>query len=401
MRNVELKSRDPDPSRTLSWRWRSARATRARSLQRDTYFGGSRARVKLREQTPGDDELISYRRPDDGRGPRERLPAASPVPDADALREALDAAYGTRVVVAKRRRLLLWEDVRIHLDDVEGLGSYMELEALAPEESDLGPAHEKVARPARRARRSTTRTSSRAATRTSCSTAREPAARRRARRDAPRAYVPVLALPGRRRAAGRRRRHPCRRERRERRLPAEPVRGGVGDRGAWSRPARREITAIAVVAEHRRSARPAAAAASGCRSSPRPTRPSTSAATSTTHARRAAAAVVRRRRSWHEAAELLASAPPEPPRVGIVLGSGLGAVADAVEDAVVDPYEELPGFPRPTVAGHAGSAVLGRIGGVPVAILQGRAHLYEGGDLDADPRAGARAARGRAPRSSC
>ena len=48
------------------------------------------------------------------------------------------------------------------------------------------------------------------------------------------------------------------------------------------------------------------------------------------------------------------------PRVGVVLGSGLGAVADAVEDPVVVGYEELSGFPRPTVAGHAGRAVLGR-----------------------------------------
>jgi xanthosine phosphorylase len=78
----------------------------------------------------------------------------------------------------------------------------------------------------------------------------------------------------------------------------------------------------------------------------------------------------------------LARRAPEPPRVGIVLGSGLGVVADAVQDAVIVPYEELSGFPRPTVAGHAGSAVLGRIGGVPVAVLQGRAHVYEGGAMD-------------------
>ncbi len=71
------------------------------------------------------------------------------------------------------------------------------------------------------------------------------------------------------------------------------------------------------------------------------------------------------------------------PRVGIVLGSGLGAVADAVQDPVVHPYETLAGFPRPSVEGHAGRAVLGRIGGVSVAVLQGRAHLYEGGDPEA------------------
>lgn len=82
------------------------------------------------------------------------------------------------------------------------------------------------------------------------------------------------------------------------------------------------------------------------------------------------------------AAAVLRLRAPEPPRVGIVLGSGLGAVADAVQDAEHVPYEELPGFPRPTVAGHAGSAVLGRIGGVPVAVLQGRAHVYEGGAMD-------------------
>ncbi len=69
--------------------------------------------------------------------------------------------------------------------------------------------------------------------------------------------------------------------------------------------------------------------------------------------------------------------------MGVVLGSGLGAVADVVQDPVVVGYEELPGFPRPTVSGHSGRAVLGRIGGVGVAVLQGRAHLYEGGDVEA------------------
>jgi xanthosine phosphorylase len=86
--------------------------------------------------------------------------------------------------------------------------------------------------------------------------------------------------------------------------------------------------------------------------------------------------------SWRESAQVLERRGGLRPRVGVVLGSGLGAVAEAVHDPVAIPYEELPGFPRPTVEGHGGQAVLGRIGGVPVALLQGRAHLYEGGDLE-------------------
>ncbi len=66
------------------------------------------------------------------------------------------------------------------------------------------------------------------------------------------------------------------------------------------------------------------------------------------------------------------------PRIGFVLGSGLGAVADAVEDAVVFAYAELPGFPQGSVSGHARRLHLGTLAGVPVAVLQGRAHLYEG-----------------------
>jgi inosine/guanosine/xanthosine phosphorylase family protein len=66
------------------------------------------------------------------------------------------------------------------------------------------------------------------------------------------------------------------------------------------------------------------------------------------------------------------------PRIGVVLGSGLGAVADLVQDADVVPYDELAGFPPAGVAGHAGRALLGTIAGARVAVLQGRAHVYEG-----------------------
>lgn len=72
------------------------------------------------------------------------------------------------------------------------------------------------------------------------------------------------------------------------------------------------------------------------------------------------------------------AAPGFAPRVGLVLGSGLGAVADAVTDAVDIAYANIPGFPKPGVASHAGRLRLGSLGGVPVAVLQGRAHAYEG-----------------------
>jgi xanthosine phosphorylase len=86
--------------------------------------------------------------------------------------------------------------------------------------------------------------------------------------------------------------------------------------------------------------------------------------------------------SYRDAASVIVERTGIEPRVGVVLGSGLGAVADAVTGPVEIGYEELPGFPRPTVEGHGGRAVLGRIGDVPVAVLQGRAHLYEGVDHD-------------------
>ena len=79
-----------------------------------------------------------------------------------------------------------------------------------------------------------------------------------------------------------------------------------------------------------------------------------------------------------DAADVIRGAAAEPPLVALVLGSGLGGIAERIADAAVLDYRDLPGFPRPGVQGHAGRLHLGRLGGVPVACLQGRAHLYEG-----------------------
>jgi len=70
------------------------------------------------------------------------------------------------------------------------------------------------------------------------------------------------------------------------------------------------------------------------------------------------------------------------PALGIILGSGLGAFAEEVERAAVIPYAEIPHFPQSTVVGHSGQLVLGTLAGVPVAVMQGRVHAYEGYALD-------------------
>ena len=71
------------------------------------------------------------------------------------------------------------------------------------------------------------------------------------------------------------------------------------------------------------------------------------------------------------------------PKSAIILGSSLGPVADAVQDALVIPYRDIPGFPVSKVSGHSGNLVVGRLGGAEVAVLQGRSHPYESGNAAA------------------
>ncbi len=70
------------------------------------------------------------------------------------------------------------------------------------------------------------------------------------------------------------------------------------------------------------------------------------------------------------------------PKIGLILGSGLGILADEIQEAVKIPYHEIPGFPVSTVEGHKGQLVIGELQGVHVVVMQGRFHFYEGYSLD-------------------
>jgi purine-nucleoside phosphorylase len=83
-----------------------------------------------------------------------------------------------------------------------------------------------------------------------------------------------------------------------------------------------------------------------------------------------------------EAAVEILEAIASPPRVAVVLGSGLGELVERVDESVAIPYSQIPHFPNPTVAGHHGNVVVGTLGGGRVILLQGRFHYYEGHELD-------------------
>jgi adenylate cyclase class 2 len=112
--------------------------------QRDTYFAVARGGLKLREEHPGRPHLIQFERSNE---PQQRVSQYRiiEIGDGSVLRAALSAAIGVCGVVVKRRRVLLWRNVRIHLDEVEHLGTFIELEAVAPPDSDLTHEHQLVA----------------------------------------------------------------------------------------------------------------------------------------------------------------------------------------------------------------------------------------------------------------
>jgi adenylate cyclase, class 2 len=139
-RNIELKARDANPENSLKVCLVLGADDHGEIEQRDTYFEVARGGLKLREERPGRPHLIQFERANEPQQ-RESRYRIIEVDDGTVLRAALAAAIGIRVVVAKRRRLLLWRNVRIHLDIVEQLGNFIELEAVAPASSDLIDEH--------------------------------------------------------------------------------------------------------------------------------------------------------------------------------------------------------------------------------------------------------------------
>lgn len=134
-RNVELKARLADPG--AARRTAEAIATRRLGAQEqvDTYFHCANGRLKLRQIDGLRAQLVWYARPDE-HGPKASRYVLAPVSNPETLKAALGAALGVRGVVRKRREVFLWHNVRIHLDEVEGLGSFLEFEAVLGPDAD-------------------------------------------------------------------------------------------------------------------------------------------------------------------------------------------------------------------------------------------------------------------------
>lgn len=141
MRNIELKARLADRSAAESVCGTLKASHQGAIHQIDTYFRVSEGRLKLREATPGETELVFYNRPDvvGPKGCDYQLETVNP-----SIKEMLRHALGIVTVVDKVRQLYLWKNVRIHLDEVEDLGSFIEFEAVLDGEHDEDDGFEKL-----------------------------------------------------------------------------------------------------------------------------------------------------------------------------------------------------------------------------------------------------------------
>jgi len=128
-RNVEIKAVLRDVESTRRRAAVLSGSDGEQIAQRDTFFNTTRGRLKLRAFTDGSGQLIYYERPD-VRGPKTSTFSIAPTPDADAMCLVLSEAFGVRAVVSKVRSLFLVGQTRVHIDRVEGLGDFLELEVV-------------------------------------------------------------------------------------------------------------------------------------------------------------------------------------------------------------------------------------------------------------------------------
>jgi len=135
-RNIEIKARLADLHATLALARPLADGEPQLIAQDDTFFTSAKGRLKLRAFADGCGELIYYERPDQA-GPKTSFYVLSPTASPDTLREALTLAHGQIGRVRKLRTLLLAGRTRIHLDRVEGLGDFMELEVVLADDEPM------------------------------------------------------------------------------------------------------------------------------------------------------------------------------------------------------------------------------------------------------------------------
>ncbi len=142
MRNIELKARLRDRAHADSVCASLGAAFQGDLHQTDTYFRVAKGRLKLRENEPGGAELIFYLRPD---STDTRASDYQVTPVDATLKVSLAGALGVLRIVRKTRSLWLWENVRIHLDAVDGLGDFLEFEAVLGEGHDDASGHRQLA----------------------------------------------------------------------------------------------------------------------------------------------------------------------------------------------------------------------------------------------------------------
>jgi predicted adenylyl cyclase CyaB len=128
-RNIEIKARIASVSELAQQAASLATASPCDLFQDDTFFKCDEGRLKLREFADGTGQLIFYRRSDEA-GPKESFYVLSETATPESLREVLSLAYGVIGRVIKRRTLYMIGRTRVHLDHVEGLGQFMELEVV-------------------------------------------------------------------------------------------------------------------------------------------------------------------------------------------------------------------------------------------------------------------------------